>query len=115
MICSLSSSKGVLYGIIKGTTIGVIQGDTRSLDYDTLPKNEERTWTINYGNCYLKLTLQAICQRRLSVGVWFLLAESCSYHYCSYYYYHYFHSLLLLLLVVPLLLFYIMVMIAIIP
>ena len=30
---SLNSLKGVILGIILGTTIGVIKGDTRSLDY----------------------------------------------------------------------------------
>ena len=30
---SLNSLKGIIYGIIEGTTIGVIKGDTRSLDY----------------------------------------------------------------------------------
>ena len=33
MSYSLNSSKGVIWGIVYGTTIGVIQGDTRSLDY----------------------------------------------------------------------------------
>ena len=30
---SLNSLKGVIQGIIKGTTLGEIKGDTRSLDY----------------------------------------------------------------------------------
>ena len=33
MSSSLNSLKGVIRGIIYGTTIGVIKGDTRSLDY----------------------------------------------------------------------------------
>ena len=32
MSCSLNSLKGVTWGILYGTTIGVIRGDTRSLD-----------------------------------------------------------------------------------
>ena len=32
MSYSLNSLKGVIYGIIYGTTIGLIKGDTRSLD-----------------------------------------------------------------------------------
>ena len=35
MIYSLNSSKGITYGIIKGTIIGPIKGDTRSLDYSS--------------------------------------------------------------------------------
>ena len=33
---SLNSLKGVIWGIIEGSTIGVIKGDTRSLDYGSL-------------------------------------------------------------------------------
>ena len=33
MSYSLNFSKGVIYGIELGTSIGVIKGDTRSLDY----------------------------------------------------------------------------------
>ena len=33
MSCSLNFLKGVIWGIIYGITIGVIKGDTRSLDY----------------------------------------------------------------------------------
>ena len=33
MSSSLNSLKGVIWGIIYGTTIGLIKGDTRSLDY----------------------------------------------------------------------------------
>ena len=33
MSCSLNSLKGDIWGITYGTTIGVIKGDTRSLDY----------------------------------------------------------------------------------
>ena len=33
MYHSLNSLKGVLWGIILGTTIGFVKGDTRSLDY----------------------------------------------------------------------------------
>ena len=33
MSCSLNSLKGVRQGIILGTTIGVIKGDARGLDY----------------------------------------------------------------------------------
>ena len=33
MSCSLNSLKGVIWGILYGITIGVIKGDTRSLDY----------------------------------------------------------------------------------
>ena len=32
---NLNSLKGVIYGIIYGTTIGVIKGDTRSLAYSS--------------------------------------------------------------------------------
>ena len=32
---NLNSLKGVIWGIIYGTTIGVIKGDTRSLDYSS--------------------------------------------------------------------------------
>ena len=32
---SLNSLKGVIWGIIYGTTIGVLRGDTRSLDYSS--------------------------------------------------------------------------------
>ena len=32
MSYSLNSLKGDIYGIIQGTTIGLIKGDTRSLD-----------------------------------------------------------------------------------
>ena len=35
MSYSLNSLKGVIWGIIYGTTIGVIRGDTRSLDYSS--------------------------------------------------------------------------------
>ena len=35
MYYSLNSLKGVIYGIIEGTTIEVIKGDTRSLDYSS--------------------------------------------------------------------------------
>ena len=35
MSYSLNSLKGVIWGIILGTTIGVIKGDTRSLDYSS--------------------------------------------------------------------------------
>ena len=35
MSYSLNSLKGVIYGIIYGTTIVVIKGDTRSLDYSS--------------------------------------------------------------------------------
>ena len=33
------SLKGVIWGIIEGTTIGVINGDTRSLDYSSYRDN----------------------------------------------------------------------------
>ena len=33
MSCSLNPLKGVIQGIILGTTIGVIKGDARGLDY----------------------------------------------------------------------------------
>ena len=41
--CSRNSSKGVIYGIIQGSARGVIQEDTRSLDYssDTPQTNME--------------------------------------------------------------------------
>ena len=35
MYYSLNSLKGVIWGIISGTTIGDIKGDTRSLDYSS--------------------------------------------------------------------------------
>ena len=35
MSYSLNSLKGVTQGIISGTTIGLIRGDTRSLDYSS--------------------------------------------------------------------------------
>ena len=35
MSYSLNSLKGAIYGNIYGTTIGVIKGDTRSLDYSS--------------------------------------------------------------------------------
>ena len=35
MSYSLNSLKGVIQGIIYGTTIGVIKGDSRSLDYSS--------------------------------------------------------------------------------
>ena len=39
MSYSLNSLKGVIQGILYGTIIGVIQGDTRSLDYSMEPPN----------------------------------------------------------------------------
>ena len=35
---NLNSLKGVIWGIIYGTTIGLIKGDTRSLDYSSYHK-----------------------------------------------------------------------------
>ena len=35
MSYNLNSLKGVIWGIIYGTTIGIIKGDTRSLDYSS--------------------------------------------------------------------------------
>ena len=35
MSYSLNSLKGVISGIIQGTTIGFIKGDTRNLDYSS--------------------------------------------------------------------------------
>ena len=35
MSCSLNSLKGVVQGSIYGSTIGIIKGDTRSLDYSS--------------------------------------------------------------------------------
>ena len=32
---SLNSLKGVIYGIISGSSIGLIKGDTRRLDYSS--------------------------------------------------------------------------------
>ena len=36
MSYTLNSFNGVMKGIIYGTTVGVIEGDTRSLDYSSL-------------------------------------------------------------------------------
>ena len=45
----LNSLKGVIWGIIYGTTIEVIRGDTRSLDYSPYEQPMEtglETWCI---------------------------------------------------------------------
>ena len=39
MSYNLNSLKGVIWGIIYGTTIGVIKGDTRSLEYSSYVEN----------------------------------------------------------------------------
>ena len=43
MSYSPNSLKGVIWGIIYGTTIGVIKGDTRSLDCSSYIKAPERS------------------------------------------------------------------------
>ena len=49
MSYTLNSLKGVTWGIIYGTTIGVTKGDTRSLDNGSnisgLPNNECLSWS----------------------------------------------------------------------
>ena len=56
---SLNSLKAGYIGIIQGTTIGVIKGDTRSLDYGS--------YGMRCADC-----------SKLATGV--LLVYSCSYH-----------------------------------
>ena len=43
---SLNSLKGVYIGIIYGTTIGVIKGDTRSLDYSSYLYALNAIWVV---------------------------------------------------------------------
>ena len=35
---SLTSLKGLILGLVQGTTLGIIEGDARSVDYSTYSK-----------------------------------------------------------------------------
>ena len=43
---SLNSLKGVEKGIIYGTTLGLIKGDTRSLDYSSYASHAILIWGV---------------------------------------------------------------------
>ena len=47
MTYTLNSLKGVIQGIIQGTTIGVIKGDTRSLDNSSYSLPGPQNWGKN--------------------------------------------------------------------
>ena len=48
MSYSLNSLKGAIWGVILGTTIGLIEGDTRSLDYSSYYKKKIPIYPIFY-------------------------------------------------------------------
>ena len=54
MSCSLNSLKGVIWGIILGTTIGLIKGDTRSLDYSSCRSQGPYILELARGKPFLK-------------------------------------------------------------
>ena len=52
MSYSLNSLKGVIWGIIWRTTIGVIKGDTRSLDYSSYGFwGQLLSWAVSLYQC----------------------------------------------------------------
>ena len=70
MSYSLNSAKGVISGILQGSIIGVIEGDTRSLDYinGTCP---------HFGGFAGTAYLPAMWQQSLSQTSTWGYAESC--------------------------------------
>ena len=58
MSYSLNSMKGVIWGIRQGTTIWVIKGDTRSLDYSSYGFQVQA----------LRFSGLSVCPQQLSVG-----------------------------------------------
>ena len=53
MSYSLNSFKGEIWGIIQGTTIGVIKGDTRSLDLSHMFCIHIGTYTHSHAHTHL--------------------------------------------------------------